>query len=73
MKNQSSKLADVAALIADNAWAMSFQSLGQYRTALIKEVCRIDKQPEGLVDGPPSCDSGCCIARPVTPGAGGAV
>ena len=71
MKNEPSKLSQVAALIGNNAWAASFQSLGQYRTALLKEVARINKAPEGLVNTPPSCDSGWCIARQVTDSAGG--
>lgn len=72
MKNEQDKLAQVAEVVASNAWAMAFQSIGQYRTALLKEIARIYNEPERLVDGSPSCDSGCCIARQVTPRAGGA-
>lgn len=73
MKNEPSKLSQLAAIIGSDAWAMSFQSLSQYRRALLAEAARLHKEPERLVDGPPSCDSGCCIVRPVTPGVGGAV
>lgn len=73
MKNEPGKLSRVAALVADNAWAMSFQSLSQYRTALLNEIARIHKAPERLLDGGKSCCSGCCMARQVTPMAGGAL
>lgn len=73
MKNEPSKLSQLAAIIGSDAWAMSFQSLGQYRRALLIEAARLHKEPERLLDGPESCCSGCCIARPVTPSAGGAV
>lgn len=71
MKNEPSKLALVADLVLSNGWAAGFQSLGQYRTALLHEIARIDKLPNRLVDGPPGCDSGCCIARQVKPNDGG--
>lgn len=71
MKNEPSKLSQLAAIIGSDAWAMSFQSLAQYRTALLKEAARLHREPERLVGGPPGCCSGCCIARPVTPGVGG--
>lgn len=71
MKNEPSKLALVADLVLNNGWAAGFQSLGQYRTALLYEIARIDKLPNRLVDGPSGCDSGCCMVRQVTPSAGG--
>ncbi|MNE02581.1 hypothetical protein D3C81_1374290 [compost metagenome] len=71
MKNGPDKLAQVMALVASHSWAAGFQSLGQYRAALLKEIATVAKDESRLVDGPPSCDSGCCIARQVTPSAGG--
>jgi len=73
MKNEPSKLSQLAAIIGSDAWAMSFQSLAQYRTALLREAARLHKEPERLVDGPSGCDSSCCIARPVTSPDGGAL
>lgn len=72
MKNEASKLGLVADLVLDNGWAAGFQTLGQYRTALLKEIGRIHNQPDRLVDDPKSCGSGCCIARQVTQACGGA-
>lgn len=37
-KDQAKVLARVTALVSDDAWAMTFQSLGQYRTALIRTL-----------------------------------
>lgn len=73
MKNEPSKLSRLAAIIGSDAWAASFQSLGQYRIALLNEAARLNKEPERLLEGPPSCDSGCCIARQVTHAAGGSL
>lgn len=71
MKNEPSKLSQLVALVADDALAASFQSLAGYRRALLKEAARIHKQPGRLLEGPPGCDSSCCIARQVMPSAGG--
>lgn len=73
MKNRPDKLAQLAALVANDGWAMTFQSLGQYRTALLKEIARLNQQPERLLNAPESCCSGCCMARQVTLAAGGAL
>lgn len=32
------KMNGLRALIADDAWAMSFQTMGQYRTALLQHI-----------------------------------
>lgn len=71
MKNEASKLALVADLVSDNGWAAGFQTIGQYRTALLKEIGRIHNQPDRLLNDPESCGSGCCIARQVTQVGGG--
>ncbi len=71
MKNEPSKLALLADLVLDNEWAAGFQTLGQYRVALAKEIARLHNLPNRLVSDPSSCYSGCCIARQVMPSAGG--
>lgn len=37
-KNQDEKMKRLAALIADDGHAMSFQSMGQYRNFLLREI-----------------------------------
>lgn len=39
-RDQELKLEQLRKLIADDGYAMTFQSLGQYRTALLKELDR---------------------------------
>lgn len=71
MKNGPDKLNQVMALVASHSWAAGFQTLGQYRAALLREIATVATAENQLVDGPPSCCSGCCVARQVTPSAGG--
>lgn len=71
MKNEPDKLAQVAALVASDSWALTFQTFSQYRSALLRAIEGIAARPERLVNGPSGCDSSCCIARRVTPSAGG--
>lgn len=71
MKNDTSTLVLLAALIGKDSYAAQFQSLGQYRAALLKELAAHSKGVKRLVDSPKSCCSGCCMARQVTPVNGG--
>ena len=48
MSNQNEQLRTMGRLIADDGFAVSFQSLGQYRAALLKELVRLYGQPEAL-------------------------
>lgn len=73
MKNGPDKLAQVAELVANDGWALTFQTFGQYRAALLKEVRRLQKQPERLVYVPESWCLSCCFVRPVTSAGGGAL
>jgi hypothetical protein len=56
-------MTDICALIADDAFAASFQSLGQYRTALLAALARwgrpaIEPVPVNeRLPGPEDCDS----------------
>jgi len=41
MSSEQNNLLELGRLIGDDGYAMSFQSMGQYRTALLKEVARL--------------------------------
>lgn len=44
--SEDSKIAQVRALVANDAWAISFQTFGQYRTALLNAIDLIDASEE---------------------------
>ena len=48
-RTDSSKLAQLRALIADDAFAATFQTMGRYRTALLHVASAIDRSPASNV------------------------
>lgn len=73
MKNRPDKLAQAAVLVVNDSGVTVFGSINEYRAEVLKGEGRPDKALARLLGGPPSCDSSCCIARQVTPSAGGGV
>jgi len=57
---------DFRALLADDVYAASFQSLGQYRTALLKALATPPGPPKNcwLDDEPDLCPSQCVFDDP---------
>lgn len=63
MSSEQNNLLELGRLISADGYAMSFQSMGQYRAALLKEVARLVQlgwpaTSTPLIDAVPACRCG---------------
>lgn len=71
--NTNQALTEVRGLIANDAYAVSFQSLAQYRAALVAIIDRLTEGTQEAVSSPPATQAGQWIEwdgkgpRPVKP------
>lgn len=61
MENEHVKLSAVLALLRDDGAAMSCQSLGQYRSRLIRGVVAVAAAQRAERNASGGCSSSCCI------------
>lgn len=57
MSNEIEQLRRLSAVIANDSFAMSFQSLGQYRSALLAEIAKALEPPKLIP--PPTTECRC--------------